>query len=167
MKCKCLELQTNGEELMRGSRVYEGTHKPFDASSSIHATLSLPAGTTLFDASGYLDKWLLGITRVLKVNSHSLSYFGCLLSQPRPHIHLCIRSPKSRITGKTISTLSSDMKDSLCRSWEGMTGTPATGSAAKIETIFDIAGLLGYMAGTHNADRPLQEMYLISSQTNS
>jgi len=167
MACKCLELQTNSEELIRGSIVYDSTNKPSTASSSIHATLRLPNHCTLFDASGYLDEWLIGITRVLKVNSHSLSYFGAMFTKPHNHIHLCIRSPKSRVTGKTVSTLSSDMKDSLCRSWEGMTGTPVSGSAAKIETIFDIAGLLGYMAGTHNADRPLQEMYLISSQTNS
>ena len=148
--------------------VYERTNKPFTSNSTVHATLVLDPNSTLHDASQHFDKWLDEVCKLVGTGRYGVSYFGARFTlnsvgSQWPHIHIVIRTVKSRKTGLTISRLDCKDKDRLCAYWESLAGRPARGKACILETVFHMPKLIGYMAGVKNADRPMQQMHLITS----
>ena len=135
----------------------EGT-KPFTCNNSVHCTLTLASDRSINHAQTYVEAWMDAVAQTLRTGQHGITYFGALFLQPCMHLHLALRTVRSRKTGQTISRIPEAARDSLCAFWEGMAG-----ETARLETIYNMPGLLLYLKGNHNAGRPGQEMYFVSN----
>ena len=157
---------SNGE-LLKASLIHHIEHnKPMTCNNSVHCTLSLHKGTSLHDVHQLLDRWMGEVARCVGVGPYALSYAGAWFQYGErkgirmewQHLHLAVRTNKSRETGKTISRLSDSEKEGLVEFWKSIGGR-----SAKIETVFHVPELVRYFIGEKNAMLPGQQMHLVTN----
>lgn len=158
---------TNSARLKRGFIVYEQAHKQFTGNNSTFATMVMQPGTSIAQVNTMLEQWLEEVSKMVGTGRHGIHVFGAAFSLSAgghkwPHLHIAVRTAKSRKSGMTISKLPQEAKEHLCQCWEALAGKPATGQACSLETIFGMGELVGYLAGPRNAGCPGQEMHIIS-----
>lgn len=131
----------------------------FTSNNAVHCSLTLSRDTTLAHAQECLERFLAHAANTVGIAPARLEYIGSMFSRPTPHIHLALRTPKSRKSGFSISRMPEDTQQALLDYWVSLTG-----ETAKLERIYNVSSLVDYWSGFKNAARPGQVFFTISSQ---
>lgn len=130
----------------------------FKHSNSIHACLSFHRGENRQSIQADLNRFIERLAVSAGVGLHTLAVAGLVIEAEEPvavgmtetitasHAHLLVRSPKSRVTGKTVARVREHLPE-IQKNLKSV-------SSMVLEPVFDLPRLLDYFTGEHNAQRP-------------
>lgn len=98
------------------------------------------------------------LLQVAQVKKEKVAYWGYLLIEPVPHVHAVVYSTRDRVTGRTVARI----KEDQIRLLEGTWKTSGYDSV-KLQRLYDLEGLVHYLADRNNLSRPGQRWLPIKS----
>lgn len=125
--------------------------------NSIHVVGTFQKGATLYDIDQALATLMQELARHLGIGQYGLGRLGVVLMRPVPHVHMIIKSIKSRKTGLTCSRLPGNALDSIKVKWKEQTG-----ETLYFRPVYDVRNLIDYITGWKNVMRPNQQWMEIS-----
>lgn len=126
------------------------TDTPWKHSNSAHLSVSFHPGSTLPDARAGLERLLNSLSHHVDVYRGRLFVVGVILEEGPGHMHshLCVKSPKSRKSGRTIARI----REHLPAVQDGVSDSSVRSFA--LEPIHDLPGLFAYITGPKNLSNP-------------
>lgn len=123
---------------------------PWQHSTSAHLSVRFHPGTTLPDARAGLERLLNSLSHHVDVYRGRLFVVGVILEEGPGHMHshLCVKSPKSRKSGRTIARI----REHLPAVQDGVSDSSVRSFA--LEPIHDLPGLFAYITGPKNLSNP-------------
>ncbi|MDY0280759.1 MAG: hypothetical protein RBR35_09385 [Salinivirgaceae bacterium] len=126
------------------------TDTPWQHSNSAHLAVRFHPGSTFLDARAGLERLLNILATRVDIYRGRLFVVGVILEEGPGHMHshLCVKSPKSRKSGRTIARI----REHLPAVQGGVSDSSVRSFA--LEPIHDLPGLFAYITGPKNLSNP-------------
>ena len=119
--------------------------------NAVHVAGTFKGGVTLHEMDQAILTIMQGLARHIGIGQYGLCRLGVVLMRPVPHVHMVVKSIKSRKTSLTCSRLPGDALDNIKETWKEQTG-----ETVFIRPAYNVKRLINYFTGWKNIMKPGQ-----------